>query len=283
MATVVNPSLPYSAPLVNQLTVGSLLQFQGVINDEKGFIINLKTEEDDTALHFNPRCNEGEVVLNTKQEDKWANEERVACCAGLQPGQTFDLTILVESDKYMIGLNGEHYCHFNHRLKAKKVKAIEVKGSADFTLIREGTAFSSTPIINPSVPFKAFIPGGFQTERMLLVYGIASGDFSINLMCGNEEFKSVALHVNPRISAGTIVLNSTTCDGSWEAEKAVKSSLAEGHAFVAEIVNHSDVFEVRVNGVDLGEFPHRHPEEYPQHRINTLHICGNVQLHQVHF
>jgi hypothetical protein len=55
------------------------------------------------------------------------------------------------------------------------------------------------------------------------------------------------------------------------------------HAFAFEIVNHGSVFEVRVNGNDLGEFPYRHPEDHPEHRLDTLHITGDVQLHLVRF
>lgn len=284
MATVINPTLPYSATVDNVLAVGSILQVKGTINDDRGFAINFKTEESDYALHFNPRFSDDVVVMNTKKEGKWDEEERVPCSGlGLQRGEPIDLTILVESDKYMINLNGKHFGHFAHRLKAKKVKQIDVKGDADVSLIRLGTAFSSAPITNPAVPFLASIPGGFQTERMLLVYGVATGDqFSINLQCGHELFHNVALHVNPRVSAGTIVLNSTI-NGNWEAEQVNEVSLPVGHAFVFEIVNHADVFEVRVNGTELGQFAHRHPDDHPDHRLDMLHITGDLQLHLVHF
>jgi len=282
MATVINPALPYKAPLAGKCLIGTIIQVKGTINsDGNNFAINLITADGDKPLHFNPRFGSGVVVMNTYKSKEWGAEERVPCC-DLQVGQPFDLTILVESDKFMVGLNGHHYCHFAHRLKAKSVTELQVKGDADITLIREATAFtSSAPIINPTVPYTAHIQGGFTAEKILLVYGVATGDqFSINLQDGHEPWKSVGLHLNPRVSQGSIILNDVT-NGSWGPEQVQAFALHQGWAFAIEIVCHADSFDIHVNGTDVGHFEHRNTHVRALHQLDTLFICGDVQIHQL--
>jgi len=268
---------------VGKCQTGTVIQVKGTINaDVQRFAINLKTADGDNALHFNPRFGDGVVVMNTyKQDGGWGGEERVPCC-DLQSGAPFDLTILVESDKFMVGLNGHHYCHYGHRLKAKLITEVEVLGDAEISLIREGTAFtSSAPIINPPVPYTAHIPGGFTAEKILQVYGVVTGDtFSINLQNGHEPFKNIGLHLNPRVGAGSIVLNDLT-NGSWGSEQVQAFELQQGWAFAIEIICHADAFDVHVNGKDIGHFEHRNAGIRPLHLLDTLYICGDVQIHQL--
>lgn len=280
MATVHNPSLPYTFESKGCQT-GYVLQVEGNVPEEaQTFAINFKTADGDNAFHFNPRFGENTLVMNTFQ-GSWGCEER-APCASLSRGNSFKLTILVENDKYMVALNGAHQCHFGHRIAKELVKTIEVVGDVEITLINEATAFTSAgPIINPTVPFTAFIPGGFTSERILLVYGESTGDaFSINLQCGHEQFKNVGFHLNPRFHQNTCVLNDCK-DGSWGPEQVSDLTIKPGQSFVVEIVCHSDTYHVRVNGAEFGHFEHRHIDERPLQCLDTLHITGDVKIHQL--
>lgn len=282
MATVVNPALPYTANLSGKFEIGTIIEVKGTVNaDADRFAINLRTDKREVAFHFNPRFNDDVVVMNTKRDGSWETEERVPCCS-LQRGQKFAIIILAESDKFMVSLNGEHYCHFEYRLKRKDIQILEVLGDAQVTLIREGTAFlTRSPIVNPTVPITVNIPGGFTTGRMLNVYGVATGNtFSINLQRGSDPFKNVALHFNPRLSQDAIILNDTV-RGNWGGEEQLPIDLHEGWAFAIEIINHGDAYELRVNGRQLGSFAHRNLDIRPLHSIDFLHITGDVEIHQL--
>lgn len=282
MATVVNPALPYTANLVNKFEIGSVIEVKGYVNDDANrFTINLRNEKRDIALHFNPRFGDDVVVLNTKRDGSWEAEERFPCCS-LQRGSKFDIIIMAESDKFMVSLNGEHYCHFEYRLKRKEIEVLEVTGDARVTVIREGTAFTTrAPVVNPTVPLTVNIPGGFVHEKMLNVYGVCTGsNFYINLQRGSEPNKNVALHVNPRLGQGAIVMNDAV-KGGWGAEVVHPFDIHEGWAFAIEIINHGDAFEIRINGRELDTFAHRNLDIRPLHTIDTLYIDGSVEIHQL--
>lgn len=282
MVTIVNPALPYAGNLVNRFEVGSAIEVKGTINgDANKFCINLRTDNRDVALHFNPRFNDDVVVLNTKRDGSWESEERFPCCS-LQRGQKFAIIILAEGDKFMVTVNGEHYCHFVYRLKRKEISFLEVNGDAEVTLIREGSAFMTrSPIVNPVLPVTINIPGGFTEGKMLSVYGVVTGrSFSINLQRGSEPFKNVALHFNPRLDDDAIILNDCL-RGSWGGEQRHPIDLHEGWAFALEIVNHGHGFEIRVNSHELGTFGHRNLDVRPLHSIDFLHISGDVEIHHL--
>jgi len=277
MATVINPAVPYKTELTSNRP-GTLIHVKGTVNAEAGrFAINLRTDSD-TAFHFNPRFgDDNTLVMNTKKDGSWGPEER-SCCS-LERGAAFDLTILFESEKFMVGLNGNHYCHFDYRLKRKDIKKVEIVGDVEISLFQETTAFSSSPIVNPPVPYTAYIPGGFTAGKMLLAYGVASGEtFSINLQCGHEPFKNIGLHFNPRVSQGQIVLNDLT-EGNWGGEQRCSLALHQDWAFAVEIVCHDDAFDVRVNGTELAHFEHRNTHARSLQMLDTIHICGDVQIH----
>jgi len=282
MALVLNPALPYKANLSRNLTTGTVIHVKGTVNPDAGrAAVNFITEDGDNAFHFNPRFGDDLVVLNTKTSGSWGSEDRVPCLA-LQRGQEFDLKILAESDMFMVRLNGEHYCHYPHRLKAKKVNRIEVHGDLQVSLVHETSAFvSAAPRVNPSVPFTTFIPGAFTADKIIMVYGVATGDtFSVNLQCGPEPFKDIALHFNPRVSAGQIVLNDCV-DGAWGPEQVCDYALHPGWAFAMEIVCHDGTYEIHLNGTEVAHFEHRNTHVHPIHLVDTLHICGDVEIHQL--
>lgn len=62
--------------------------------------INLNTGDGRIAMHFNPRCNQGCVIRNSKVGG-WGREES----SGPMPfavDQTFEMIILVEEDNYLV-------------------------------------------------------------------------------------------------------------------------------------------------------------------------------------
>lgn len=282
MATVVNPALPYTTKLAGKFEVGSIIEVKGVVNEDANrFTINFRTSKRDVAFHFNPRFTDDVVVMNTKREGTWQTEERVPCCA-LQRGKEFDLIIMVESEKFMVSLNGEHYCHFAHRLDRDDIELLEVLGDAQVSQIRDGTVFMTRAAINQlTVPVAINIPGGFTAEKMLFVYGALTGKgFSINLQSGSEPFRNTALHVNPRLWQNAIVINDCV-EGQWGFEVTQPFDLQEGWTFAIEIVSHGDVFEIRVNGKELPNFQHRHLDIRPMESIDNLFIVGDVEIHQL--
>lgn len=70
----------------------------------------------DIAFHFDVRFFNFTVVRNTRCNNAWAAEETTITHFPFQPAVNFDMIIKVESDKYMVALNGQHFLEFRHRL-----------------------------------------------------------------------------------------------------------------------------------------------------------------------
>lgn len=65
--------------------------------------------EADAALHFNPRLDEGVVVLNSKDKGKWGREER-GVGLPFQRGQPFDLLLIATEEGFKVGRGGGGPC-----------------------------------------------------------------------------------------------------------------------------------------------------------------------------
>ena len=70
------------------------------------FSINLQTgfaDNSDIALHFNPRFNEGNIVVrNSRLNGQWQGEERETPKFQFRHGQAFEVSILCNENKYKV-------------------------------------------------------------------------------------------------------------------------------------------------------------------------------------
>lgn len=72
----------------------------------------------DLALHFDARFFSYSIVRNSRVNGVWGPEENMISHFPFQPGMNFDMIIKVQSDAYMIILNGQQFISFRHRLNA---------------------------------------------------------------------------------------------------------------------------------------------------------------------
>ena len=62
--------------------------------------MNGYTEDSDIALHFNPRINEGEVVMNCCNGGDWGEEERAEIPSIIAERKPFEIKIVTKRNKF---------------------------------------------------------------------------------------------------------------------------------------------------------------------------------------
>ncbi|XP_013926464.1 PREDICTED: galectin-4-like [Thamnophis sirtalis] len=133
---------PYSHPVSDGLHPGMSVYVQGKVprrghNFRMDFAIG-KFEEGDILLHFNPRINQGIVVLNSYESRRWRKEDRYT--KPLQKGENFEIIFIVNEAEYQVLLNGSPLCKFEHRISPQFVKFINFHGHItlqSLTIVRE--------------------------------------------------------------------------------------------------------------------------------------------------
>nr|AJA37899.1 galectin-3 [Littorina littorea] len=170
--------------------------------------------DDDIALHFNPRRDEGEIVFNSKEGGDWEDEERHPLPSAMQEMVPFELEILTKKNKFKVFANDRKVCKFRARDDIEDIKAINVAGDAyiyEVKLLRK-----------LEEPFTDSVPGTLEPGNWIVIQGAPDDDadgFAINLQCGEDaESDDIAMHFNVRFSEGQVVLNSRE-GGEWGREE----------------------------------------------------------------
>ncbi|GFO29836.1 galectin [Plakobranchus ocellatus] len=199
---------------------------------------------DGTALHFNPRFEDSQVVRN-HFTDAWGEEERDGDFP-FTADQPFEIRIAVTESGYKIYVDGTYFCDFNHRLPKDAVKSVYLLNveSAD-------VAFNNT--IYP-VPFP-------------LSEGIEI---------------SVKARVRPNCSRfveNQVVRNHFT-GGSWgEEERHGDFPFSLGDSFEVKIAVKDSHFQISINGSHFCDFNHRLPKE----DVKFVTVNGGIDSSKVSF
>ncbi|XP_063053930.1 galectin-2-like [Engraulis encrasicolus] len=114
------------------LRPGDQLKIQGkVASDAERIRIDLGADEDNLALHFNPRWDDAAIVCNSKHESTWGEEERHD--NPLQRGATLKILIKLTGNLFEVELpNGEELT-FPNREGMEVINYIRVKGDFKIT------------------------------------------------------------------------------------------------------------------------------------------------------
>lgn len=110
-----------------------VVNLQGKTPDESSSSSDEEERHTDIPLHFNPRWDQGEIVLNTFKNGEWGDEERYPLPEAFYPGRQFHIIFNVGDDDYEIFVNGEYLANYGHRIKSKKVRFIQLAGTAYFS------------------------------------------------------------------------------------------------------------------------------------------------------
>uniref|UniRef100_A0A8C3XC63 Galectin n=1 Tax=Catagonus wagneri TaxID=51154 RepID=A0A8C3XC63_9CETA len=261
----------------------------------------------DVAFHFNPRFDGWDkVVFNSQQDGKWGNEEKKRSMP-FRKGSAFELVIMVMPEHYKVVVNGDPFYEFGHRIPVQMVTHLKVDGdltlqSINFiggqcapSLVRgylfiqfacflpqfiPTSAMEGPPVFNPPVPFKGRLQGGLLARRTIVIKGYVpptGKSFVINFKVGSSG--DVALHINPRLTEGTVVRNAFL-KGAWgpEERKISHNPFGPGQFFDLSIRCGMDRFKVYANGQHLFDFSHRLSAFQG---VDTLEIQGDVTLSYV--
>lgn len=136
---VFNPPIPGTFDLTSGFAPGKMIQITGnVPHHARRFTVNLQSHSGDIALHFNPRWDEGPVVVrNSKKNGTWEREERQGPTFPFHKGANFEMLILNENNQYKIAVNGSHFIEFNHRMHDSKVNSLNISGEVVINSIRQ--------------------------------------------------------------------------------------------------------------------------------------------------
>ncbi|XP_059525443.1 galectin-9-like isoform X4 [Myotis daubentonii] len=121
------------------LQYGYVITIKGTVLNSNGtrFAVNFKTGPSDSeiAFHFNPRFEEGGyVVCNTRQKGWWGTEERMRMNP-FRMGKPFEISILVDSARFQVVVNGAAFLQYIHRVPFHRVDNISVTGAVGLTHI----------------------------------------------------------------------------------------------------------------------------------------------------
>ncbi|XP_053401923.1 galectin-5-like [Mercenaria mercenaria] len=145
-----------------------------------------------------------------------------------------------------------------------------------------GQQLGSTPIYNPTVPFVYKFSKGIESGKIFYISGMPSKTpkrITIDFKSGQD----IAFHFDIRICYGdfrNVIVRNTRLSNGWGREESSLNGpfpFKEDEFFDIMILIESASFKVAVNNQPLLEFMHR----VPFHRIDTLHITGDVRLCQV--
>ncbi|XP_069063811.1 galectin-4-like isoform X2 [Pleurodeles waltl] len=312
---IYSPCVPVQCPIYGGISDGKMIIVQGqVLNHIKRFALDFACSNGDIAFHFNPRFDEGGVVVcNTLQHSCWGTEERKNYMP-FQRGMYFEVIVNIKNHCYQVSVNGQHFLEYQHRIPLHTVHSLNISGDISVNCINftgpsmptmhpppygfpSGNITSSfappsfsqcgqkpsgpITVLNPSVPFQAAIVGNFRKDHRILIVGSVKPNadrFHVNLK--STQSNNIMMHVNPRFREGAFVRNTQT-NGNWGSEERQIAflPLSPGQPFQMEILNQNHGFKVSVNGSPAFEYRHRiQPKQ-----VNQIEIDGDVILSLVQY
>ncbi|CAK8694342.1 unnamed protein product [Clavelina lepadiformis] len=284
-----NVTLPLTTH-INGMYPGRIITVNGVVRPNANrFSINLQTgfaDNSDIALHFNPRFNEGNIVVrNSRLNGQWQGEERETPKFQFRHGQAFEVSILCNENKYKISVNGKHFVGFKHRMPFYAVSHLKIQGGIQVSNVAFLTENQFPPIMSslrsPSPGSTVGIP--FRNIRDHSVHIIGkmkpqANRFAINFL--NDEGK-IVFHLNPRFEERVIVRNANL--GGWGPEERQLNDefpMAKNSPFVFDIAVNKQGYHVKLNGVPQFLFNHRFR---PINRVKCLQVTDGAFIYEILF
>ncbi|XP_073455151.1 galectin-4-like isoform X2 [Aquarana catesbeiana] len=313
---IYNPVVPFQSAILGGISDGKRVTLQGQVHSHaKIFEINFVCFNNDIAFHFNPRFNEGNVIVcNTMQNKSWGSEERKHHMP-FQRNAYFDVAIVVVGHAFQVTVNGQFLLEYRHRVSFQGIQSLHVKGDVSLSCVTfhpspaqsvfgasmaqpmygaplaPSVAFpvmgaakpqkGPTMVHNPVMPFQAAFPKSFAHNGNIVITGnvhYGADRFHVNLL--NSRTRDIHLHINPRFNEGTIVRN-TQNRGTWGPEERQLAYMPfyQGQNFQMEIRNEGGVIGVYSNGSKLFTYVHR----LPANQIDMMEVGGNVTLTYVQY
>ncbi|CAF2033575.1 unnamed protein product [Rotaria magnacalcarata] len=125
--------VPYETPISPSLSAGIQIHISGTPTGNQ-FEVNLKNQQDDIVLHFNPRFDASALILNSAQRGAWGQEQRQSL--PMQRGVRFTLVIMATNNGFNIAVNNSHVCEFYQRVPMYLAQLVQVKGDINLESVQ---------------------------------------------------------------------------------------------------------------------------------------------------
>lgn len=207
-------------------------------HEGKGAVNFMGASATDILLHFNPRPEEGCIVLNSCAGGVWGSETKLP----LPDARPLSASVVVSEAGFRISIGCESGAEvaLEHRLDPSSFSGLRVDGL--------------DPWVTDLVASVVIAEWNFQSSD-------ATG--SANIMAGPDD---ILLHINPRPSEGEIVLNSLLL-GCWGAEERLP--LPAARPLRINVCARNEGFVLRVDGGKPYMFLHRgDPSDFTGTRID---------------
>uniref|UniRef100_H2YEG0 Galectin n=1 Tax=Ciona savignyi TaxID=51511 RepID=H2YEG0_CIOSA len=245
---------------------------------------------DDIGFHFNPRLEEGVVVLNSRVAGEWQSDKRHPLTGSeFKLGEQFKIMLYCQDNKIRVFVNDKYLTKLKHRVELYKISHINMEGdmsvqSLEFGMmgkypdtgihILDAVPNQPQPIPFPNIKFHTICVIGKSVDS-------GSEGFALNFL--GEDEQDIALHINPRHSEQQIVRN-TLLKGSWQDEERqldIEYPFATNCPFMMEINADRKGIHVYLNGVFLFTYVLRPGLGFK--KIRSLVCHGDVIISKLSF
>ncbi|TDG48153.1 hypothetical protein AWZ03_005328 [Drosophila navojoa] len=288
---------------IHRTAIGQLYDLYGhsylitgrALPDAYRFVINFVLENNDVALHINPRFDEKCVVRNNQVRGSWVREERESTLPFLfRRGEYFAIQVLVTQSCYLMSFNGHHMEPFVHRMPYDKVRYLEVLGCADDIRIHRSEVRSYPKQFIDVMP-QPYIPldvHPIDYNNDIEVEPLNEGDsflfsgeidpkcevFEIVFIYPNAAYRDFPFHLKSIFKKNQFLMNSKI-NNEW-CRNAVtnRNPFRKGERFTIQVLITVDFYLIAINGQHFTKFAHRIPFQGG----NLLRVQGGIHDVKMH-
>uniref|UniRef100_A0A1A9ZNL7 Galectin n=1 Tax=Glossina pallidipes TaxID=7398 RepID=A0A1A9ZNL7_GLOPL len=128
----------------------------------------IENESRDIALHVRPQLPQHYVMRNSKIQGVWGKPEVASALPfNLKRGNDFCIQILVTERRFLIGVNGIHFCKFYHRSVYRDIETIEVKGDLEDISVERTKVAYYPPRLPQTKPIQIRVEGSLKSDNTL--------------------------------------------------------------------------------------------------------------------
>ncbi|KAL1462249.1 hypothetical protein WDU94_014100 [Cyamophila willieti] len=314
-----NVAIPFNKTLKDCFETGLSITIQGhVPRHSRSFAVNFIIsghDDDDIALHFNPRFDVNYCVRNSCRNAVWGEEEKAAyLCNPFRLDENFVLEIFCAPKEFMFAVNGTHFCNFTYRNPLYTISRLQILPEVEIFKIQTKLLHQypatvqedlvpelrSEPLyqhnalgyekfhIKKEPPLLFLLSNKLTVGNMIEIYGrvkLLPHTFFINLQHGKLLWPhpSISFHTSVRFkykaeSVHKVICNSYSND-LWGTEEipAVECPYDPGRSFCMRILLKEDHFNVLIDDEKFINYKYR--DDYGM--INTIYISGDVCIQSI--
>uniref|UniRef100_A0A1A9USI8 Galectin n=1 Tax=Glossina austeni TaxID=7395 RepID=A0A1A9USI8_GLOAU len=128
----------------------------------------IENESRDIALHVRPQLPQYYITRNSKIRGVWGEPEiSSALPFNLKRSNDVCIQILVTERRFLIGVNGSHFCKFYHRSVYRDIETIEVKGDLEGISVERAKLAYYPPRLPQTRPINIGVGGSLRSDNTL--------------------------------------------------------------------------------------------------------------------